>query len=71
MNTRTPEAQARWEVEQELITVRSYLTAYQQAVNKIDDYFEYRMESKTDQAKVREILSELTGKISRISETHT
>ena len=70
--TRTPEAQARWDAltpnERELMTSRSYLTAYQRAINKIDDYFEYRMESKVDQAEVREILSELTGEISRISE---
>jgi len=40
------------------------LAAYQHAINRIDDYFEYRMESKVDQAKVREILSELTTALS-------
>lgn len=35
------------------------LEAYQKAVNKIDDYFEYQCESKKDQARVHKILDEL------------
>lgn len=36
------------------------LALYREAINKIDDYFEYSMESKRDQHKVRSILAELT-----------
>lgn len=36
------------------------LDAYIKAINKIDDYFEYRCKSKEDQKKVYEILKELT-----------
>lgn len=36
------------------------LSAYQKAVNRIDDYFEYAMESKHDQEKVHQILNDLT-----------
>ena len=36
------------------------LEAYQKAVNKIDDYFEYRHESEVDKSEVRVILSQLT-----------
>lgn len=36
------------------------LGVYQQAINKIDDYFEYSMESKRDQKKVHQLLGNLT-----------
>jgi hypothetical protein len=36
------------------------LEIYQKAINKIDDYFEYRNESVKDRLKVQEILNELT-----------
>lgn len=42
------------------------LLAYQNAVNEIDDYFEYAMESKRDQKKVYQILGNLTDKLSKI-----
>lgn len=40
------------------------LSAYQKAINQIDDYFEYAMESKRDQKKVHQILGDLTDKLS-------
>jgi hypothetical protein len=40
--------------------LRNRLTIYQGAVNEIDDYFEYRNESKKDRKKVHEILKRLT-----------
>lgn len=39
------------------------LSAYQKAVNQIDDYFEYAMESKRDQSRVHQILGDLTEKL--------
>ena len=39
------------------------LPHYQKAINEIDDYFEYRMESKKDQAKVHRILAALTEQL--------
>ena len=43
------------------------LELYQQAINKIDDYFEYSMESKKDQKKVQAILAELTKALKDIN----
>lgn len=40
------------------------LTAYVEAINEIDDYFEYRNESKKDRERVHMILEKLTGKLS-------
>lgn len=45
------------------------LNLYTQAVNEIEDYFEYRCKSKVDQAEVHRILDELTEKIQEL--THT
>jgi len=42
------------------------LRAYQKAMNEIDDYFEYSMESKKDQKKVHQILSNLTDTIKSV-----
>ena len=39
------------------------ITAYQRAINKIDDYFEYRAESAADRSKVHDILSDLTEEL--------
>lgn len=50
-------------INKELEVIRERLTFYMHAVNQIDDYFEYRMESKKDQEAVREILGELTENI--------
>jgi hypothetical protein len=36
------------------------LALYQHAVNQIDDYFEYSMESKKDQKRVHQVLVNLT-----------
>ena len=43
------------------------LHSYKKAINRIDDYFEYRMESKRDQLRVREILDALNLKSSMIT----
>lgn len=42
------------------MTDRQKLEAYQKAINKIDDYFEYRGESEKDRKRVHKILAELT-----------
>ena len=42
------------------------MKAYQKAVNKIDDYFEYRNHSKLDSLEVAKILAELTREVRRI-----
>jgi len=44
-----------------------YLQIYQRAINRIDDYFEYSMESKVDQARVREILKELSDSLAAVN----
>lgn len=41
------------------------LALFQEAVNKIDDYFEYSMESKKDQKKVFQILGNLTDSLAK------
>ena len=46
----------------------SMLKAYQRAVNLIDDYFEYGMESETDQKFVHDVLKELTATLLGIIE---
>ena len=40
--------------------IEKILQAYVEAVNKIDDFFEYRNESKSDREAVHKILKELT-----------
>lgn len=50
-------------ISKKLEVTRKRLAFYILAVNQIDDYFEYRMESKKDQEAVREILAELTKNI--------
>ena len=47
---------------------REILIAYQKAINKIDDYFEYSMESKKDQEKVHKILDDLMKKLKELNE---
>jgi hypothetical protein len=46
-----------------MIKANSQLFSYQKAINEIDDYFEYAMESKQDQKKVHQILGNLTDKL--------
>lgn len=43
------------------------LMAYVEAINKIDDYFEYRASSSQDTRIVRKILTELTNKLKDIT----
>jgi hypothetical protein len=42
------------------------LACYQKAINKIDDYFEYNMDSNIDQRKVFQILGNLTDNLVKI-----
>ena len=53
----------REELEEALALQNRRLAAFQHAVNQIDDYFEYRMESKKDQKKVHQILGNLTDSL--------
>ncbi len=39
------------------------LTLYRKAINRIDDYFEYSMQSEKDQKRVHEILAKLSNEI--------
>ena len=41
----------------------SYLSAYRNFINKIDDYFEYRNESLKDRKKVHELLDKLSEEL--------
>lgn len=45
-----------------------YTWAYRNFVNKVDDYFEYRFESKKDQMKVYQLLQDLTDSLVRLEE---
>lgn len=47
------------------------LTAYQIAVNQLDDFFEYMNESKSDRAQVHQILDNLTKKLKIICSQKT
>ena len=53
------------ELKEALRTSGMQLSLYRDAVNKIDDYFEYAMESKRDQQKVHHILENLTDSIEK------
>jgi hypothetical protein len=54
------------ELEVKNIRLQKQLDAYKDAVNRIDDWFEYANESATDREKVHEILDNLTLKLSII-----
>lgn len=41
------------------------LRCYQEAINKIDDYFEYRNESLRDREYVHKVLEQLTEDIAK------
>lgn len=51
------------ELQSTLNGANKLLSAYQVAVNKIDDYFEYANESLKDRKKVHQILGNLTDEI--------
>ena len=51
---------------QAICKTQQMLKAYQEALNKIDDYFEYSNESEKDKKKVRKVLSELTEELRKI-----
>ena len=40
--------------------------AYRKGINKIDDYFEYRAESKKDQKYVHTVLQEVSEDVMRL-----
>lgn len=44
-----------------------YVWTYRKFVNAIDDYFEYRCESKKDQKKVHQLLQNLTEALAGIN----
>lgn len=46
------------------------LNLYQQAIDVIDDYFEYRCESKKDQRKIHQILENLTEELKAQNESN-
>lgn len=45
------------------IALRNRLGIYQKAINEIDDYFEYRNESKKDRKAVHGVLGRLTERL--------
>lgn len=53
----------REELIDTLSIANSRLKEYMKAINEIDDYFEYAMESKKDQKKVHQILGNLTDRL--------
>jgi hypothetical protein len=60
------QSDALFEKQNECDKLKKKLSAYQEAVNKIDDFFEYANESKSDRERVHEILDNLTLKLSTI-----
>ena len=52
--------------EKNIIKLEKRLAAYEQAINRIDDYFEYRHESELDKGYVRGVLESLTNKLKSI-----
>lgn len=49
------------------MTENSILKIYTEAINKIDDYFEYRSESVKDRDFVYRVLSDLTEELEKIN----
>ena len=56
---------AKKTLAEQLALANSRLSMYQKAINMIDDYFEYRMESVVDQKEVHKILGNLTDSLSK------
>ena len=46
--------------------IQRCLTIYQNAINKIDDYFEYSSESKVDQKKVYQIIGNMSDDLKKV-----
>lgn len=55
------------ELENSLDKQNKRVLAYQKFTNAIDDYFEYRCESKKDQRKVHQLLQNLTELLEKIN----
>jgi hypothetical protein len=53
-------------MEEEIIKLRKQREAYQIAVNRIDDFFEYANESKKDRKFIHGVLDTLTKTLSNI-----
>lgn len=49
-------------------TCMDILEIYREAINKIDDYFEYRNESERDKTFVMGVIDEITPKIQKLQE---
>ena len=54
------------ELQAEIEKLKKQREAYQHALNKIDDFFEYANESKKDREFIHGVLDNLTLKLSKI-----
>lgn len=52
--------------QQKLCILEDINIAYREAINEVDDYFEYRNESKKDREFIHKVLIKLTNRLSRI-----
>lgn len=59
------------ELRDALEIANNRLGIYQNTVNQIDDYFEYRNESKADRKKVYQIIGNMTDDLASSEETLT
>jgi hypothetical protein len=60
------QSDAIFEMQGKCDKLKKQLAAYQEAVNKIDDWFEYANESKKDRDFIHKVLDKLTLKLSTI-----
>ena len=73
VNAMTPEEDMKdiySELKEETTTEKTVLQLYQEAVNKIDDYFEYRYKSKEDKEFVMNILDGITKKLKEFNKKY-
>ncbi len=73
VNAMTPEEVMKdiySELKEETTTEKTVLQLYQEAVNKIDDYFEYRYKSKEDKEFVMNILDGITKKLKEFNKKY-
>lgn len=54
------------QIENDLMRERKKLHAYQATINRIDDFFEYSNESKSDRKFIHEQLNKLTNSLIQI-----
>ena len=73
VNAMTPEEVMKdiySELKEETTTEKTVLQLYQEAVNKIDDYFEYRYKSKEDKEFVMNVLDGITKKLKEFNKKY-